>query len=84
LSYTPGMKIAVSIPEAIFEQAEKLAKETEISRSALYARALSEYVARHDSDHVTEAMNRVCKSLSPKIDKFAAAASHRILEQSEW
>jgi len=78
------MKIAVSIPDEIFEQAEKLAEETEISRSALYARALFEYLARHDADHVTEAMNRVCKRLSPKTDKFAAAASHRILEQSEW
>jgi metal-responsive CopG/Arc/MetJ family transcriptional regulator len=78
------MKIAVSIPDEIFVQAEELSQKSDISRSALYARALSEYVARHGSDHVTEAMNRVCEILDSRTDKFVAAASRVILEQSEW
>jgi metal-responsive CopG/Arc/MetJ family transcriptional regulator len=78
------MKTAISIPDDVFEQAEKLAQETETSRSALYTKAISEYVARHCPDNVTEAMNQVCKSLRVKPDRFTAAASHQLLERSEW
>jgi predicted transcriptional regulator len=78
------MKTAVSIPDEVFQQAEELARRTETSRSALYARALAEYVARHTPDQITEAMNRVCDELGHGADPFPAAAARRILERSEW
>ncbi len=78
------MKTAVSIPDDVFQQAERLARRTGTSRSALYARALAEYVARHAPDQVTEAMNGVCDELGLGADEFTSAASRRILEQSEW
>jgi predicted transcriptional regulator len=78
------MKIAVSIPDEVFRQAEELAQRTETSRSALYARALAEYLARHTPDQITDAMNRVCDELGLGVDDFTAAASRRILERSEW
>jgi predicted transcriptional regulator len=78
------MKIAVSIPDEVFQQAEQLARRTEISRSALYARALAEYMARHTPDQITEAMNRVCDELGLGVDSFTTGASRRILERSEW
>ena len=78
------MKIAVSIPDDVFQQAEQLARRTETSRSALYARALAEYVARHTPDQITDAMNRVCDDLGLGVDPFTAAASRRSLERSEW
>lgn len=78
------MKTAVSIPDDLFQQAEQLARRTETSRSALYARALAEYVARHAPDHVTDAMNRACDALGVERDAFTATASSRILERSEW
>ena len=84
LGYTPGMKIAVSIPDDVFQQAEQLARRTETSRSALYARALAEYVARHTPDQITDAMNRVCDELGLGMDPFTSGASRRILERSEW
>ncbi len=84
VGYTPGMKTAVSIPDDVFEQAEKLARSTETSRSALYTRALAEYIARHSSDEVTEAMNRVCDEVGTQSDEFTANAARRILERSEW
>lgn len=82
--YTSGMKIAVSIPDEVFQEAERLARRTETSRSELYARALAEYVARHAPDHVTEAMDRVADELGHETDEFTSAASRRILEHSEW
>ena len=82
--YTPGMKTAVSIPDEIFEKAERLAERERRSRSAVYSAALREYVARHAPDDVTDAMNRVCDAVDGESDAFVAAASRRVLERVEW
>lgn len=79
------MKTAVSVPDAIFKQAERLAKRTRMSRSRLFSEALREYVARHAPEEVTEAMDRVCTELGDEAaDEFTAAAACRTLERSEW
>jgi len=82
--YTHGMKTAVSIPNDIFEVAERLARRTRKSRSQLFSDALKEYLARHVPDEITETMNRVCDEVDEPKDQFASSASHRILRQSEW
>ncbi|MDP9112796.1 MAG: ribbon-helix-helix protein, CopG family [Acidobacteriota bacterium] len=78
------MKTAISIPDDVFKVAERLARRTQKSRSQLFSDAVREYVARHASDDITDAMNRVCAEVDPQPDKFAAAASGRILQSSEW
>jgi metal-responsive CopG/Arc/MetJ family transcriptional regulator len=78
------MKTAVSIPDHVFEGAERLARRTKKSRSQLFSDALQEYVARHAPDHVTEAMNRVCDEIGNTRDEFVAAAARRTLKRSEW
>ena len=78
------MKTAVSIPDDIFEKAERLARRMNKSRSELFGNALSEYIARHAPDHVTEAMNQVCAEIGSEPDAFVSAASRRILESSDW
>ena len=78
------MKTAVSIPDDIFERAERLARRRQCSRSEVYAAALHEYVARHAHDEVTDAMNRVCDEVCGESDSFVAAASRRILDRVEW
>ncbi|MGB8296355.1 MAG: hypothetical protein WCG85_13090 [Polyangia bacterium] len=78
------MKTAVSIPDEIFERAETLAHRAKRSRSEVYACALSEYVARHAPDSVTEAMNRVLDDVKETPDGFASRAARRTLERSEW
>ena len=83
-SYTVGMKTAVSIPDEVFARAERLARRSKRSRSELFSAALSEYVARHAPDEVTEAMNRVCAAVNEPTDRLVAAASRRVLERSEW
>jgi metal-responsive CopG/Arc/MetJ family transcriptional regulator len=82
--YTKGMKTAVSIPDEVFESAERLARRTKKSRSQVFSEALREYVARHASDEVTEAMDRVCSELGKPADQFSSLASRRVLERSEW
>ncbi|MBI2194293.1 MAG: hypothetical protein HYU36_20135 [Planctomycetes bacterium] len=78
------MKTAVSIPDEVFEKAERLARRVRCSRSQLFSAALSEYVARHAPDEVTEAMNRVCEQVGNQPDAFVAAAGRRVLEKTEW
>jgi len=79
------MKTAVSIPQDLFEQADRLARRTKKSRSRLVSDALREYVARHADDAVTEAMNRVYAEVGPmKPDLFRSRAARRVLERNEW
>ncbi len=78
------MKTAVSIPDAVFEEAERLARRTQRSRSDVYKSALAEYVARHAPDRVTEAMNRALAEINEPPDQFARAVSRRVLRRSEW
>ena len=78
------MKTAVSVPDNVFRAAEYQARRTRKSRSQLYTEALSEYLARHAPDEVTETMNRVVDQLKKPADAFVAAAARRTLERSEW
>jgi predicted transcriptional regulator len=79
------MKTAVSLPDDVFARADRLAKRLKISRSELYGRAIGEYVSRHASDEVTEALDRVCAELEDRGEnRFVEEASRRILEQTEW
>ena len=78
------MKTAVSIPEEVFEKAEHLARHAKKSRSQLFSDALTEYVARHAPEEVTDALDRVCDELRNQKDKFVSSATRRVLERSEW
>lgn len=78
------MKTAVSIPDEVYEGAERLARRAKKSRSRLYGDALREYLARHAPDEVTEAMNRACDELGELKDPFVSAATRRVLERTEW
>jgi metal-responsive CopG/Arc/MetJ family transcriptional regulator len=74
------MKTAVSIPDDVFQKAERLARRMKKSRSELFSNALAEYVARHAPDHVTEGMNQVCAEIGlDETDPFVSAASRRTL-----
>ena len=79
------MKTAISLPDDLFRTAERHAKRARKSRSQLYAEALTEYLARHAPDEVTEAMNRVVERLAdPRPEAFVTAAARRVFEHTEW
>ena len=78
------MKIAVSVPDDVFEEAERLARRTKRSRSEVYSRALAEYVARHAPDRVTEAMDRAVAEVGGPAEPFVRTAARRILKRSDW
>jgi metal-responsive CopG/Arc/MetJ family transcriptional regulator len=78
------MKTAISIANEVYVEAERLARRVRKSRSQLYTEAVAEYVARHDPDAVTEAMNRVCETLDTRPDPVVSAAARRVLQRTEW
>jgi len=86
--YTQGMKTAVSIPDDVFEGAERLARRTNRSRSRLFSDAIREYLARHTPDKVTEAMNQALAQIgAPEAegkDSFSSSAARTVLERTEW
>jgi hypothetical protein len=80
------MKTAVSVPDDVFQQAERLARREGRSRSEVYSAALREYVARHDPDEVTEILNQAIDQLGDDIslEPFVREASRRTLDTAEW
>jgi predicted transcriptional regulator len=78
------MKVAVSIPDATFAEAEGLAKRMKLSRSRIYARALDEFVANHDAHRVTDAMNDALAEVEPAPDNFLRDAARKVFARTEW
>jgi metal-responsive CopG/Arc/MetJ family transcriptional regulator len=78
------MKVAVSIPDEVFAEAEDLAKRLKTSRSDIYSRALNEFLQRHTPDRVTESMNDVISTVGEATDPFAKHAARRVLRRVEW
>ena len=78
------MKTAISVPDDVFESAERLARRERRSRSEIYSTAVREYVARHSPDEITDALNGVVADIGQSTDPFVVRAAEQILEQSEW
>ena len=83
-SYTMGMKTAISIPDDVFAEADALAKQLCQSRSALYTRAVREYLLRHSPDNITAALNELCDEGLGTLDPFVEVATRKILRRWEW
>lgn len=78
------MKTAVSVPDAVFERAEKLARRMRKSRSQLYSDALGEYVARHDRATVTAALDALYEGEDSGSDRFVRESARRVLRSTDW
>lgn len=82
--HTTSMRTAVSIPNDVFDGAERFARITRRSRSRLFTDALREYLARHVPDRVSESMNRAIMEIGGEEGEFAFSAARRALAQTEW
>ncbi len=82
--YTAGMKTAVSVPDDLFAQVDRLARRSRRSRSEVYSAALREYVARHAPDEVTAGLDAMLADLGQPDADFTGAAARRTLESTEW
>jgi predicted transcriptional regulator len=78
------MKTAVSVPDDLFERADRLARREGRSRSEVYSAALREYLARHAPEEVTDALDLVLGEIGEGVDPFVGAAARRTLAETEW
>ena len=81
--YTSGVKTAVSIPDPIFEAADRLARRRKISRSQLYAEALAALLARESGDDVTARLDAIYTDIDSTLDAVIVAAQSAALRE-EW
>lgn len=53
------MKVAISVPDRVFQEAEHVSKRLRVSRSRLYSQALEEFVKKHQSKSVRDSLDIV-------------------------
>lgn len=84
--YTMQVKTAISIPDAIYEDAERLAKVRGWSRSELYANAVSAYVKSERFLGVREKLDALYgqNADDSAVDPLLAAAQERSLPKDRW
>lgn len=79
------MKTAVSVPDDLLAQVDRLAKRSRRSRSEVYSAALREYVARHAPDEVTAGLDAVLADVDQTQDRqFTDAAARGAFDASDW
>jgi metal-responsive CopG/Arc/MetJ family transcriptional regulator len=78
------MKIAISVPDPVFEAAEALARELKVSRSQLYSRALAAYLDTRGAAAVSEKLNAVYAADPQRIDRALARAQSATLDDETW
>jgi len=78
------MKIAVSIPDEVFEDAEYLARRQGKTRSKLYADAIAEYVGVYRTESITEQLNAVYGTEDSALDSALELAQYQSLEEEGW
>jgi len=60
-----SMKTAISLPDKLFHEADQFAQRAGVSRSELYATAITEYLARRNEAVVTARLDLVYGSPAP-------------------
>ena len=80
------MKTAISIRDEVFEAAERTARALGLSRSQLYSRAVSEFVAGHQREGVTERLDAVYggSETASTLDTTLAALQSLSLPAEDW
>jgi metal-responsive CopG/Arc/MetJ family transcriptional regulator len=80
------VKTAVSIEESLFERAEALAEELQVSRSKVFAIALEQFLQRHEGKKLLEKINSVYAEAGLPDEKEAATrrAKHREIVEGTW
>ena len=71
------MKAAVSIPDPVFEAADKLAQRMGVSRSRLYSVALQRFVQDHDDEAITAKLNEVYATEASELDPILQSIQSR-------
>ncbi len=78
------MKTAISIPDAIFDAADELARRMGVSRSELYSRAIRELVERERKTDLTARLDAVYAEVEGTLDPVLAGLQQASLDVEDW
>jgi predicted transcriptional regulator len=78
------MKTAVSVPDEVFRIGERVAHQLGLSRSALYTKALEEFLARHDDEEITRRLNEIYAHEPATIDPAISRLAAQSLPKESW
>ena len=86
MGYTQVMKTAISLPDPLFDAAERLARRLGISRSELYQRALKAYLQESRGDGVTEALNELYGDggVTARVDPVLEEIQQASISSEDW
>ena len=78
------MKTAISVPEGIFKEADRLARELGISRSELYANAVKEFLEARRNQRVQEKLNEVYAREDSRLDPRLHRMQSSSMRAKDW
>ncbi len=78
------MKVAVSIPDDVFEAGERASRRLRVSRSRFYAEAVQAYAKEHSGDDVTRRLNAVYQERDSRLDPEWEAGSLEAIRREKW
>jgi metal-responsive CopG/Arc/MetJ family transcriptional regulator len=78
------MKTAISIPDPLFEAAERFAQRLGLSRSELYTTALREYLQTHRENNITQQLDAVYTDECSTLDTNLIQLQSQSLPEEKW
>jgi metal-responsive CopG/Arc/MetJ family transcriptional regulator len=81
------IKTAISIQKSLFEQAESLAQQLNISRSHLFGLAIETFIKNHENQLLLDEINQAYSDEpdpSEKVRLSKMRDQHRKLVENEW
>ncbi|MFZ2655532.1 MAG: hypothetical protein WAX69_11440 [Victivallales bacterium] len=78
------MKTAISIPNDVFETADTFARHKKLSRSALFTKAVTEFLSRHRQEDVTEQLNKVYGKQESALDAVIQGLQISSVSREKW
>jgi metal-responsive CopG/Arc/MetJ family transcriptional regulator len=79
------MKTAISIPDDLFEAADRVAKRLGLSRSEFYQRAIAKYLEGQSDSAVTAQLNTVYRAEgADRVDPVLDALQWGSIVREEW
>ena len=78
------MKTDIYIPNPVFLAAESLARKMGVSLSELYTAALNAYVAKHQKENITDALDQVYANEESVLEPGFLKMQVISLEGEKW
>ena len=80
------MKTVISVPDDVFDQAERAAKRLGLSRSELFTRAVQAYLATRTEQNITNSYDAAFAhdAGTSEVDELHRESTRRVLLEAEW